>query len=79
MSIKLIFNRLTLHYACGEDPLVELYFLFIVEFLEPDSLSRAKVFLIFFVTLLPPSKAFVEDFDHFGVEDPKTRVDVDDS
>lgn len=69
MSHKLIFKGITSRDACGENPLVESYSFFAVEFLESENSSRARAFLIFSGTLLLPSEAFVEDLALLGVED----------
>ena len=79
MSRKLIFSGLTLCDIRGDDSLVESQFSLEVEFLEPECSSRDNVFLIFSATLLPPYREFVEELAPFGVEDPKTGVDADDT
>lgn len=57
----------------------ESWSFFAVEFLEPETSSRAKGYLIFSATLLPPSEAFVEDLASLKVDDPKSEVGTDDT
>lgn len=68
---------LTSRSVSGKNPLFISSPFFVVKFLRSKSSSRARVFLVFSITLLPLSEAFVEDLAPFGVEYSKTRVDVD--
>lgn len=78
MSYRLILDWLTLYGVSREGPLLEISSSsFIAEFLDPERLSRTRVFLIFSATSLLSSGAFVEDLAPFEDENSKTGVDTD--
>ncbi|KAF3615006.1 hypothetical protein FXO38_35356 [Capsicum annuum] len=75
----LIFEVLNLCGVSGDGAFVERPSLFAPEYFNPMCSSKARVFLSVYTTLLPTFEALALDFIPFGVEDPNTRVDADDT